>query len=659
MPKSLFRPPAKSSQELININLTDFSGGTDLFNEESLTAPNSAKESSNLMQVGDGRWATKWGSDYYGQALPSSTTFVGATEFVKSDGSTEIVAIGANGTAYKSTNGGSWSSISGATFTAGVKPYFLQITNKLYIANGTDNLARYDGTSLSTYTSLSTPAAPTLSRGVLTAGSYNVYYQIVATNTVGFTPAGTEATVTVNKQRSDWKTDGTEYIDLTWSSVVGATRYDIYFSDQSGYEVYLGSTSSTSFRDDGSIVPNDFVEAPVDNTTTGPKFKHMELSGNRIWGTGDPSNPHRVYWGGAGQFQGFFSPFYGGGYIDIEKGGAERPYAVVDYRDGKGTGYITVLTGDPEGGGSIWQIGLTSATVDTTSLLIPTAQRVVGSVGTDAPFAVTKVRDSIHFLNKKGVFTIGTKPQVMNVLATDEISEKIRPYIRDLKKSYVSGSCSYYFDAKVFYSIPKSGTANSHIIIFDTERRNWTVDWNIGVTSFFEYTDSTGTVHLLGVPTSGTKLVEFSQNFQGDLGSAYSTQLTLPLLPVHKDRRKWAKVRYVYYEFARPSGQINLSVDGVTKKAGYTTLATETIDATTSNAGWSSLKWSTATWSDTSLAPTTFLQASVMKRVRVNKILNRIQPKISTSTTASKYTLIGIYIVGYVIPTSDPPTWKT
>ena len=45
-------------------------------------------------------------------------------------------------------------------------------------------------------------------------------------------------------------------------------------------------------------------------------------------------------------------------------------------------------------------------------------------------------------------------------------------------------------------------------------------DWSIGVSQFGEYTDSSRVTHFLGI--NGTKLVEFSENYQGDQGSAFA-----------------------------------------------------------------------------------------------------------------------------------------
>src|SRR3972149_11950226 len=143
-----------SAKELL-VTIDKFNRGTNSLVYQSRLAPKFAVQSNNLMQVSDGLWKTRWGTKNFGAALAANPD--GASEYVKSDGTTELIAI-ANGVAYKSTDGGSWSSISGATFTAGGQCYFFQMggydpttnayANYLFITNGTYALARYYGESL-------------------------------------------------------------------------------------------------------------------------------------------------------------------------------------------------------------------------------------------------------------------------------------------------------------------------------------------------------------------------------------------------------------------------------------------------------------------------------------------------------------------------------
>lgn len=651
----------------IRIVLDKFNRGRITLYDESLVGPSEAVDSQNLMQNMDGRWTPRWGSAYYG--ADATSTLYGGTAFTTDAGANHLVI--ASGTAIKRStdNGSTWDTCTGASITAGNRVYFKQIGSYLYIANGVDNLIRYDGTTtLQVYSSLSSPSAPTPTKTGLGATTYTASYKITAVNGVGETAGSTAGTVTISKTRDNW-TAGTDYITVTWSKVTGATGYNVYYLDDlngGGQHCYLGSVTQPSgatvtFTDNGEASQplNTYVVAPTGNTTTGPKFAQMELSGNRLWCTLDPNNPWRVYWSGAGIDIGAFSEFNGGGYIDLEKGGRERTKAVVHYRDGKGGAFATVFTSDPEGIGSIWQISLESVTIGNISFTVPTAIKIVGSIGSAAPLSVVKVRNDIQFFNRRGWFSLRSKAQMLNLLSSDEISANIRPDIEGMTGSALGGVCAYFYKAKVLTSMPYASTTNNVIFVNDTERLNWQGPWDVGVERFFEYSDTNGDNHLLAVPVSGSRLIEFSDSIEGDLGEAFSTQYLSGLLPVDsEDRNAWAKIKYAYIELNNPVGNINFSVLGTQKRSGYTQLKSISITDTVSNAGYGTQYFSGMYFSDTSITPTVYSQSSSKKRIRINKLLNNIQFKVTTENRGDSYTMLTLSAKGYLIPTGDPQGWK-
>lgn len=652
------------AQKLIPVTLQIVSGrgGTNTLLDEARLGPTQAKESVNLIQVQDGLWKTKWGSAYYGIAIPGESTIDGGTEYIKEDGTRVLVAIGGTtGKFYSSDDdGASWDEVTGATFTVGNQPFFLQIGNVLYVTNGVDPLTRYNGTALVQYVERSAPTwgATPLARGAgLSAGSFELYYQVTAVNEVGETVGSTEETITINKERDAWS-GATENIVLTWNSVTGATRYQIYISDQSGREELLDDTTGTTYTDDGTKQPNPYVTVPNDNTTGAPKFRQMELSGNRIWATGDPDNPWRVYWSGVGQSLGYFSPFYGGGSVDIELGGRDRPISVVHYRTGKGDSIATVLTQTPEGRGSIWQVSLESLTVGSETFLVPTPIKIVGSVGACSAYGAVKAVDNVLFPNGRGIFALRNKAQMFNVLSTDELSAPFRPSYRSIRGQYLHKICGYFYEGKVFFSAPVGSTENDRTFIMDLERNNWNWYWDKGYRMFFEHTDVSGNTHFLAVPTSGAQLIELSENIANDLGQKFNTSWISGLYAISKDRTQFAVIPEVIFELGRPKGVIKVEVLGIEKKRGFTTLATATIRDTVSNVDFANALFGDFAFSDDDETPTTFAQATKKKRVKVRKQLNAIQFRVSSETADTDYTLLSITAKGTIIPTKPPSSWN-
>src|SRR6185436_4502418 len=88
----------------------------------------------------------------------------------------------------------------------------------------------------------------------------------------------------------------------TWSSVVGATSYTIYVSDNNVdfYEVTtLAGQTTLQFTDDGSITTSPFKTAPSSNSTAGPVFTWMyiDVPSNQVFGV---TSTNQLYYSAPG-----------------------------------------------------------------------------------------------------------------------------------------------------------------------------------------------------------------------------------------------------------------------------------------------------------------------------------------------------------------------
>ena len=660
----------KSPKELL-ITIDDFKGGQNSLMDEARMDKKFAVESTNMMQTQDSIWKTRWGTVHYGATHDENID--GASEFVTSTGSTELITI-ADGKAWKSTDGGSLTELTGATFTAGLQCYFMQIAGYLYIANGTDDLVRYDGSDLLTYTELDAPANPGASiTSGLASGTVPLYGEVTALNEVGETVGSSEVNLMVNKERDYWTAD-TDKVTWYWDAVASATRYQLYISDESGDETLLTSVpaTETSFVDDGSLDLNPYIVPSLQNTTTAPKFKSMCVSGNRIWATNDPNDLYKVYFSGTGQFMGNFSDFYGGGWINLEKGGRETPIAVKHYQSGTGEGRPTVLSKTPDGKGAVWQLDIVSATVGDTSFSVPSAVKVVGSFGTESLTGVVATENDIAFPNRKGWFSLGPEKNYYGILRTSERSSNIRPYWRNLIGDKISDICAYFYDAKIFISVPTSSEGNNKTIIYDTERKNWAVDWSIGAQQFLEYTDTDNKTHLLYVPLAGTRLIEISQNIMNDLGTAFSQSYISPLIPVSKGKTDILHLKQAIVELGRPRGAINFQILGIGKNDNFTTLASKTITDFGSDTGVGSDLandfFATST-NDNSKhvddafavyftnTPSTFAQTSKKSALRKRAKIYALQFKVYSTTADTDYSILSLQAKGRLLPRKLPSAW--
>jgi hypothetical protein len=318
----------------------------------------------------------------------------------------------------------------------------------------------------------------------------------------------------------------------------------------------------------------------------------------------------------------------------------------------------TILCKTPEGRGAVWQISLEALSVGDTTFTVPSAVKVIGSFGTESLLGVVQTTNDIMFPNRRGWFNLGPKQNYYGILRTEEMSAKIRPYWIALNGSGISGICSYYYDAKVFISVPTSTEGNDRIIVLDTERNNWNVEWTIGAKQFFEYTNTSGVTKLLYVPTSGTQIIELSENIQGDLGVAFSTDYTSGRYSLDKLWKDFVKLTKVYIKLGQPRGTINLSITGSLKTGGFSEVVSKSISPQYSDTGMGYDLMGAVLMGDTGGTPDLFADKSDIRYAKIRKKLRDVQLRVTTTTIDSYYILQGFILESNKLTTQSPRSWK-
>ena len=636
----------------VDIQVDKFDGGVNVLLSEIRLKNNEAKEATNLMLSEDGVWKKRWGTREYLTSGLFTADLDGFTEYRKSDGTRELIVV-ADGKAWTVDSTGK-TEITGATFTSGYACDFAQISSYLYIVNGEDVMARYDGSTLSVYGAITTPAwdGTPLTRGAgLSAGSYNYYYRVSAVNEVGETLAAAEKTIAVDILRDDWDaTAGDEIITVGWADVAGAKKYIVYMSDVSGYEAKLAEVTTSTYEDDGSAALNPYIVPPFASSAEGPKFKSIGIIGNRIWGTNDPSNPQRVYWTGTDANLGNFAPAFDGGWVDLETGSRNQTTRVIDFNR---KAHVICKTDDSRG--SIWEIDFTAIEIAGTPIIVPQATKLIAQMGTNAQRSIVHAENDVFFINRFGVFTLGYEPNVFNVLRTNEKSVQIRPYIRDADEDSMDRCCAYYYDSKVFFSIPTASGAPNRIILFDKEKSAWIKHWTIGVSQFGEFTNSDGSTHFIGI--NGNSLIEFSENFEGDDGTAFVWKYVSPRFPVKKDWTGFAFINRAFIRIRGAKGTPQFSFTGTTVNGASPTLGTDTIVQGSSDTGIGWDLMGSVKIGTTDGTPTSFAVESLVRYLQIDSLLRDIQWEISGDGISDRATIVGLMAEGRLVETYPPSDW--
>jgi hypothetical protein len=637
-------------------------------------------QAKNWMQTQDGVWATRWGSADYGQPLDGPVT--GGVEFTTYDDAgnpTQWVLVMDNGYLRTMKDGAAWTApthISTYQFSTTYLTRLVQWNNKVLIANGIDNFSYYDivlGT-LVQYTPLDPPASLSGALNNLSSGTNELYYQVTALNEVGETVGSTTLTEGVNLARNNWyppnanNISGTSpSITLTWDKVPDAVGYKVYLSDGvAGVTYFLDDVSPTSastqtFTDYGIDAVNDFIECPTFDTTAAPKFKWVNVSNNQMWACGDPGNLNRLYWGASGVYANAFSPYLGGGWVDVLPGTTQLPTWVGEFRTGQGSPLTTTMLGDPAGYGSTYHVDLESDQIGNSTIVVPNLIKAVGTFGTLSPFGVIETNQNLYFHSGiGGIFSTGSVPTLFNILATNEISILVRPDIKALNLYGLAGLAGIEYDRKLFLTVPYQSPVNNRIMVYDLEKINWNpYAFDFGVKQFIRYTDNSAVTHLLCIPLNGTTLLELNENFTNDNGVAFEAILQTGLHHVSPDHIQFAHTTYAYYDLGYPQGNISMSLSGTPLNGNLQSLVNISDDPSSQVAGvgFSSFAFSARPFSFVAGTLITNTEITVKERMRIFQLLNNWEMTISTFDANAKLTLNQFIIKGEYVPVADPNAW--
>ena len=649
-----------------NIIIPNFSGGVNSYLDEARLPNNTLRSAVNYMLRQDGVLYPRWGTKTFFPVLdkmPDGFDKFTVKMLATASGLEEWAIIVEDGV-VKRSNGGAWQEATGEKLTPGYEAKFYQVDDCVYIVNGKDVLAFYDiaNNKVKKFEGIDTPKNLKVTNSKnLATGSYSNFYKVSAVNEVGETMASAEISVKTSRIRNQWRQTGEveDYLELTWDAVPKATRYNIYYSDMSNDETYIDSVSTNSYRDLGRTAQNVAVEAPVADTTSGPVLRDITGSSYRIFGVGVDD---KVYWGGVGKYISAFNAFYGGGWVEINKGTGEIPITVRSYRDGRGEPVNVVFMTTASGEGSQNQLTLTSMTVGNTSFIVPNIARVVGSYGTYAAGSVTEADNNLFFTCSRGKNTTGAKPDLLNVLSTEEVSLAICPDFDGINPLYGREISSVHFDGKIFDAVPAAQSkVNNEIWILDLQLKAWIRPWTIGIKKLITFTPSDGRERLMGLrstPDNNGKyrIVEFSEKYITDDGEPFVSTFRTGLLHFDKGHMSWAKMKKTYIELLRVSGSLSITVSGTGKKRVLHTLKDITVSSAMVTTGFNSDKFNDFAFNDTEGGHVTFSDPSTKKSLKINKVVNNYRVDGRSSNASYGIATITSVVIPKKVP--DPASWK-
>lgn len=481
-------------------SVTGFIGGGNTFQDETVIKETELTKFKNIILTVDGL-EPRPGSTNYGGEQDSRVR--GLFPYYKADGTRKLIRF-SNGKIYYK-NGSSWTQIGSDTWTADTNMNMLQVRNNVYFFNGTEKIRYSDGSTITSFTTLTTPVGLTVAAQG-TTGSTAYSYRISAFNSVG----ETLACVAVAISNGNATIDTTNYNKLDWTATAGATGYNVYGRTATGIgETYLATVYTNKYNDTATtsagdyLSPSNVILPPEANTTTGITCAKGVFSQSRIFAAGDPNYPSRLYYGGAGSnINTFYFSENGGGATDIFKDDGTIIRDILPFQGG------VIVWKD----NAIYKFYLNS-------LGQPTLEEITRSFGGISWRGSKHVENDVIFPTKKdgriAFYSLGNQENYSsNILRTNELTIKIADNLTDINISKIGNAASFYFNNIYGCAIAtNTSTTNNRIWCLDTRFGSW-VHWDgLSPNCFSEYTDTDGTQKMYhGSDTTGYVVEMFTDD---------------------------------------------------------------------------------------------------------------------------------------------------
>jgi len=483
-----------------------FLGGLNDFQDETLLKDSELTKATNILLDVDGL-SPRPGSESYGTASGDKT--LGLVGYYLANGTREFVRY-AEGVSDKLQKmvGTTWTDIGSQTYDSTSRMNFLQARNLLFTFNGVDELTYYNGSTITAYTALTTPVGLAITP-TGTTGHTTYSYRISAFNSAGESLACT----TVNSTTGTSSLNATNYNALAWTATSGATGYNVWGREATGLGItFMATVFTNSYKDQGQDDPWITLLPPDANTSQGVIGSMAVFGISRIFVSGNPTYPSRLYFSGVGdRITDFSWSAIGGGYIDIYKDDGSKIRGIIPFQGG-----IIVFKDN-----AIYKFSFAD---DGTQLL----EEITRAFGGISFRSIKHVENDIIFAAKKdgrlAFYSLGNQENYAgSILRTNELSVKVENSLRDVTTSELENSTAFYFNNIYGCAVAKSGsTKNDRIWCLDTRFGAWTYWEGINANCFSTFINSSGDENLYFGDEDDGDIVKMFTSAKNDRGVAIS-----------------------------------------------------------------------------------------------------------------------------------------
>lgn len=528
----------------------------------------------NIEYSEKGNPGTRRGFSLVGNSVDSRVR--GLCSYYKADGTKLLLRN--SGTALYKMVASVWQTISGVNFTSDLQTNYVLAKDKVFIHNGTDNMARYDGTTLDQ------PA-----NGVKAKfGLFFNGYHIVAGN-----PTYPSRIYISNPN------DPSDFTGSSGTATAGAA-----------------TTLTDSTKTWGA---NDFAKQQVvitagtgaGQTRTIATNTATQITVTSAWSvTPDATSQYTIA---------------SGNWIDISKDDGDKIMGL-----GKFQNSVIIFKER-----SIWQLNFDSSG-------IPTITNVTVGVGCVSHRSVDNVENDLFFLARIGskiaIYVLGNEPNYFNVIRTNELSTRIAPTLDTITPANLDKASAIYDDYKYMVAIPVGGTTyNNMVVVYDRRYMAFSKWDGFKANSFTQFIDTNNASHLYFGGDSDGKLYEMYQGYN-DAGTAINAYWNSKVYNLDKfDLSKfWFDASILLRSL---TGTLNVKVvlDGV-EISRNVTIGSSATASTGFGASQFGVRQFGASAASSATAPTA---SNIVKRLQLYKNAKTIQLKVSNNTLDERFNLMG------------------
>ena len=626
-------PPYKASKD-VSIDWNTFRRGLNILLNPTEIGKDELAQADNIILIGKGVPTKRWGRALFYQAGNATGSVRGLRGFYPSgaSGTVELLAITDDGYLTKKSSA-SYSTLTGSSWASGNAAYMEQLDNKMYIVSGQRELVRYSSPTLVGFATIASPVIQGASNISNATGTTLKSYRITALSEVGETLAS--SALELKSQPLDLGGTHGGVIRLQWTGVSTAsgilTGFNIYGRD-SGNERFLAFSSpeATTYFDDGTSIPRDFTFPPNADSTGGPKCRYVKRFKDRLVFAGFDDEPSKLLISGRVPNQEKFDYANGGALLYLEPDAGDRIIQIESFRD-----RIIVFKER-----SIWQVTLFQIQIGNFYVIEPLPELITGAFGCIAPRSVVPVGNDIFFLSRRGVQSLGHESGfAFDVLRTNEVSIRIRPYFRDLTVGQLQDAVATYddFEDKYIISFP----TKTETMVFDRERLAWTGPWNFDSTAYEVFYDTGNMKKLLMAAQGGVDVDELSDDYTTDKGTAIATTVKTR----SEDFGNWAifkNIRNLFTQLQNVTGTVSVDIRIETRAGAITTTKSFNITPASGNSGWGADQWGVALWADSEESAGGVDAVFTIRWANLNKIGRTMQLTFKTTVATANYELLGI-----------------